>query len=61
MKWGEGQIGFKRLGGKGGKKVQGRGVGGLGNARKGVGGDGQGAARQKFGKARDRMNGRGAR
>jgi len=61
MKRGEGEIGFERLGGEGGEKVKGGGVSFLGDAWKGVGGDGQGAAGEKFGKVSDRMNGRGAR
>jgi hypothetical protein len=48
VKWGESELGFERLGGKGGEKALGGGSGVLGNAGKGVRGDGKSAAGEKL-------------
>jgi hypothetical protein len=61
VKWGEGELGFERLGGEGGEKVLGGGSGVLGNAREGVRGDGKSAAGEKLRKFGHGMDGRSSR
>jgi hypothetical protein len=61
VKWGESELGFERLGGEGGEKVLGGGSGALGNAGKGVRGNGKGAAGEKLRKFGHGMDGRRSR
>jgi hypothetical protein len=61
VKWGESELGFERLGGEGGEKVLGGGSGVLGNAGKGVRGDGKGAAGEKLRKFGHGVDGRSSR